>query len=61
MPSPEKSKIVEAQEAILDQLKARIGSSTANGGREVLNLAEAYAWLAAPSQPHGGGSGAPKS
>ena len=45
--------IVEARAALLEAItrKAREGSSNV-----VLRLAEAYAWVSDPSQPHGGAS-----
>jgi hypothetical protein len=48
----------EAQEAILNKIVSfASGSGTPTG---LLQLAEAWAWLAVPGQPHGGGAASPK-
>lgn len=39
-------------DTIAEGLKEGIGSEA--GTRGVVNLAEAYAWLTSPNQPHGG-------
>jgi hypothetical protein len=46
----DKSKRQQAQDAILDEINKNPGNSLV-----VLRLAEAWAWLREPSQPHGGG------
>ena len=42
-----------AREAIIEQLVAM--AQTAKNSATILRLAEAYAWMVDPSQPHGGG------
>ena len=45
--------LAPAREAIIEQLV--VMAQTAKNSATILRLAEAYAWLADPSQPHGGG------
>jgi hypothetical protein len=40
--------------AILSEIERRLASGEAAAGIPILNLAEAYAWLQSPDQPHGG-------
>lgn len=40
--------------AILGEIERRASSGDVGAGVQILNLAEAYAWLQAPDQPHGG-------
>jgi hypothetical protein len=40
--------------AILSEIERRLASGEAAAGMPILNLAEAYAWLQSPDQPHGG-------
>jgi hypothetical protein len=51
-------RVLEAIDHHLETLASRKGEKT--GGtvlpREILKLAEAYAWLTNPNQAHGGGS-----
>jgi hypothetical protein len=42
----------EVRHAILEQLKAQ--GSQVVGAREILDLAEAFAWVTNPAQAHGG-------
>lgn len=55
----------QAEEAILAALIVNAKYSAQNVGTAwsaaVVQLAEAYAWVAAPGQPHGGSSVPPKS
>ena len=43
----------EVRRALLEQLMAQSGEVV--GAREILDLAEAYAWVTNPAQHHGGG------
>lgn len=51
MPHPED--LAPAREAIIEQLVHM--AQTAKNSATILRLAEAYAWMTDPSQPHGGG------
>jgi hypothetical protein len=44
----------EVRRAILEQLSAQAGQVV--GAREILDLAEAFAWATNPAQAHGGSS-----
>lgn len=46
----------QAQESLLDAIVMYSKGTSAgpNSGRTVRNLAEAWAWLQSPDQPHGG-------
>lgn len=44
----------QAIDAILRQIAVEVAQSRPNSGKLVRNLAEAYAWLIDPGQPHGG-------
>lgn len=45
----------DAQQIILDRILSIAPNATSEGqAAAVRNLAEAWAWLANPSQPHGG-------
>lgn len=53
--------VQEAQEAILDAIVAHATYAIKNvgnhgRGQPVKDLAEAWAWLERPAQPHGGGA-----
>lgn len=55
----ESKRATEVANAILDRITERLetlGSEAASSshGQEIRDLAEAYAWLVAPAQPHGG-------
>jgi hypothetical protein len=43
----------EAQQALLKRITEQAPTAT---GETLLRLAEAYAWLRFPNQPHGGGA-----
>ena len=45
----------EVQQAVLDAMVANLNDSPQNS-THVLKLAEAWAWLSVPHQPHGGGT-----
>lgn len=58
------AKTDEVEQALLDKITETIaavrspssaGSHSANDALTVLRLAEAWAWLNRPAQPHGGG------
>jgi hypothetical protein len=51
---PDHDDLAEAREAMIEQIVAM--ARTAKNSATILRLAEAYAWLAEPDQPHGGGS-----
>lgn len=57
MPDKLDAEIEDARRALLEAIArtAREGSSNV-----VLRLAEAYAWVSAPDQPHGGSAAAEK-
>jgi hypothetical protein len=57
MPEDLGAEIEDARRALLEAIArtAREGSSNV-----VLRLAEAYAWVTAPDQPHGGSAGVEK-
>jgi hypothetical protein len=44
----------EVRQAILEQLSAQ--ASQVVGAKEILDLAEAFAWVTNPAQAHGGSS-----
>ncbi len=50
---PDNDDLAEAREAMIEQMVAM--ARTAKSSATILRLAEAYAWLAEPGQPHGGG------
>lgn len=54
----DQAKRLAAQEALLDAITTTLSGFTNGPGattaRGVCDLAEAYAWLAFPAQPHGG-------
>ncbi len=51
MPAPDD--LAPIREAIIEQIVAM--AQTAKNSSTILRLAEAYAWMAHPDQPHGGG------
>ena len=44
----------EARVALFETIKARAEGATS---AQLVNLAEAWAWLTSPAQPHGGSTG----
>lgn len=43
----------QAQQALLDAIVAHAGAGSSGGAASAKQLAEAYAWLKFPNQPHG--------
>ncbi len=52
-PDPLAAALDGALVAILREIERRLTSGEAAAGVPILNLAEAYAWLQSPDQPHG--------
>lgn len=53
-PDPLAAALDGALVALLREIERRLASGDVAAGMPILNLAEAYAWLNSPDQPHGG-------
>lgn len=47
----------EVQQALLDAIQDAANEGTHPAAQVARNLAEAYAWITSPAQPHGGSGG----